>query len=60
MLGIWSQNFTKIKKHEEIGKDWWFRKNIENLNGKPFILISSAGTVNTADFDDFTAKQMLT
>ncbi|MNX17953.1 L-2,4-diaminobutyrate decarboxylase [compost metagenome] len=58
MLGIGSQNFTKINtiegNHEAIDiAD--LEKNIESLNGKPFILISSAGTVNTADFDDFNA-----
>jgi hypothetical protein len=58
-----SKFLTKIKKQlKEIGKDWYFRieKNIENLNGKPFILLSSAGTVNTADFDDFNAITILT
>ncbi|MEZ7499952.1 pyridoxal-dependent decarboxylase [Flavobacterium sp. Arc3] len=58
MLGIGSQNFTKIKtiegNREAIDIDD-LEKNIANLNGQPFILISSAGTVNTADFDDFTA-----
>jgi glutamate/tyrosine decarboxylase-like PLP-dependent enzyme len=58
MLGIGSQNFTKIKTIEgnrEAIDIADLEKNIETLNGKPFILISSAGTVNTADFDDFNA-----
>ena len=56
MLGIGSNNFTTIKTIEgnreaiDIND---LEKNIQNLNGRPFILISSAGTVNTADFDDF-------
>jgi glutamate/tyrosine decarboxylase-like PLP-dependent enzyme len=58
MLGVGSQNFTKIKtlegNHEAIDIDD-LEQNIEKLNGQPFILISSAGTVNTADFDDFIA-----
>lgn len=58
MLGIGSQNFTKIKtvegNREAIDIDD-LEQNIKSLNGKPFILISSAGTVNTADFDDFVA-----
>jgi hypothetical protein len=29
------------------------------LNGKPFILISSAGTVNIADFERFQCKTIL-
>ena len=29
------------------------------LSGLPFILISSAGTVNTADFDDFEGISQL-
>jgi glutamate/tyrosine decarboxylase-like PLP-dependent enzyme len=56
MLGVGSQNFTKIKTIEgnrEAIDIADLEKNIESLNGKPFILISSAGTVNTADFDDF-------
>ena len=58
MLGIGSQFFTKIKTIEgnrEAIDIADLEKNIESLNGKPFILISSAGTVNTADFDDFNA-----
>ncbi|WP_369753057.1 aspartate aminotransferase family protein [Flavobacterium sp. WC2409] len=58
MLGMGSQNFTKIKTSEgnrEAIDIADLEKNIESLNGKSFILISSAGTVNTADFDDFNA-----
>lgn len=58
MLGIGSNNFTTVKTIEgnrEAIDVADLEKNIENLNGKPFILISSAGTVNTADFDDFEA-----
>ncbi|MEN2399668.1 pyridoxal-dependent decarboxylase [Flavobacterium sp. MC2016-06] len=56
MLGIGSQNYTVIKTAEgnrEAIDIVDLEKNIQALNGKPFILISSAGTVNTADFDDF-------
>ena len=62
MLGIGSNNYTTLKTIEgnreaiEISD---LEKNIESLNGKPFILISSAGTVNTADFDDFEAISKL-
>lgn len=58
MLGIGSQNFTKINTIEgnrEAIDMADLEKNIASLNGKPFILISSARTVNTADFDDFEA-----
>lgn len=58
MLGIGSQNFTKLKTIEgnrEAIDIADLEQNIKNLNGQPFILISSAGTVNTADFDDFNA-----
>ena len=58
MLGIGSQNFTKIKTIEgnrEAIDIADLEKNIKSLDGQPFILISSAGTVNTADFDDFSA-----
>jgi glutamate/tyrosine decarboxylase-like PLP-dependent enzyme len=62
MLGIGSQNFTKIKTAEgnrEAIDIADLEKNIKKLNGQPFILISSAGTVNTADFDDFNAIDKL-
>jgi glutamate/tyrosine decarboxylase-like PLP-dependent enzyme len=58
MLGIGSQNFTKIKTVEgnrEAIDITDLEQNIKGLNGQPFILISSAGTVNSADFDDFNA-----
>ncbi|MEL1255812.1 pyridoxal-dependent decarboxylase [Flavobacterium sp. DGU38] len=58
MLGIGSQNYTTIKtiqgNREAIDRED-LERNIQNLEGKPFVLISSAGTVNTADFDDFEA-----
>jgi glutamate/tyrosine decarboxylase-like PLP-dependent enzyme len=58
MLGIGSQNFTKIRTVEgnrEAIDITDLEQNIKNLDGQPFILISSAGTVNSADFDDFNA-----
>ena len=58
MLGIGSNNYTTLKTIEgnrEAIDIADLEKNIKGLNGKPFILISSAGTVNTADFDDFEA-----
>ena len=62
MLGIGSNNYATIKTIEgnrEAIDIADLEKNIQNLNGKPFILISSAGTVNTADFDDFKAISRL-
>jgi glutamate/tyrosine decarboxylase-like PLP-dependent enzyme len=62
MLGIGSQNFTKINTIEgnrEAIDIADLEQNIKNLNGQPFILISSAATVNTADFDDFSAISKL-
>ena len=58
MLGIGSNNFNKVKvtkgNRETIDiEDLEFK--IKELDGKPFILITSAGTVNTVDFDDFKA-----
>ncbi|WP_456312945.1 pyridoxal phosphate-dependent decarboxylase family protein [Pseudomonas shirazensis] len=62
MLGIGSQNYTTVKtiegNHEAIDVAD-LEKTIQDLNGKPFLLISSAGTVNTADFDDFSAISKL-
>lgn len=62
LLGIGSQNYTVIKTIEgnrealDIND---LEEKAKALNGKPFILISSAGTVNTADFDDFVAISKL-
>ncbi|WP_413534029.1 pyridoxal phosphate-dependent decarboxylase family protein [Empedobacter brevis] len=56
MLGIGSNNLIKIKtaegNREAIDIDD-LERQIKKIEGKPFILISSAGTVNTVDFDDF-------
>lgn len=62
MLGIGSQNFTKLKTIEgnrEAIDISDLEQKITELNGQPFILISSAATVNTADFDDFIAISKL-
>lgn len=62
MLGIGSQNYTVLKTIEgnrEAIDITDLEEKIQLLNGKPFILISSAGTVNTADFDDFVAISKL-
>lgn len=58
MLGIGSNNFEKIKveqgNRESIDIED-LEVKIKELNGKPFILITSGGTVNTVDFDNFKA-----
>lgn len=58
MLGIGSSRFEQLPitpgNRETIDIDA-LEKRIEELNGEPFILISSAGTVNTVDFDNFEA-----
>ncbi|MCI9846632.1 pyridoxal phosphate-dependent decarboxylase family protein [Flavobacterium pectinovorum] len=62
MLGIGSQNYTAIKTIEgnrEAIDIEDLERNIKSLKGQPFILISSAATVNTADFDDFEAISKL-
>jgi glutamate/tyrosine decarboxylase-like PLP-dependent enzyme len=56
LLGLGSVNIRSIKTnrgHRESMDLHDFEKQILQLSGAPFILISSAGTVNTADFDDF-------
>lgn len=58
MLGIGSQNYTLIKTIEgnrEAIDILDLERKMEMLNGAPVILVSSAGTVNTADFDDFVS-----
>ncbi|MBL4772102.1 MAG: aspartate aminotransferase family protein, partial [Alcanivoracaceae bacterium] len=56
MLGIGSNNFIQVKtmegNREALDIDD-LKSKIEQLHGKPFMLISSAGTVNTVDFDNF-------
>ena len=62
MLGIGSNNLIKIKTLEgnrEAIDIEDLEQKIQELNTKPFILISSAGTVNTVDFDDFEAISKL-
>lgn len=56
MLGLGSNNFHQLKTAEgnrEAIDIEDLEQKIVALNGEPFILISSAGTVNTVDFDDF-------
>lgn len=62
MLGIGSQNYSVVKTIEgnrEALDIVDLEEKIKALNGIPFVLISSAGTVNTADFDDFEAISKL-
>lgn len=62
MLGIGSQNFIKVNlmegNREAMDMDD-LEVRIKKLKGEPFILISSAGTVNTVDFDNFEAISKL-
>ena len=56
LLGLGSVNITTINTyhgHRESMDLQDFENQILQLSGAPFLLISSAGTVNTADFDDF-------
>lgn len=58
MLGIGSNQFIRVKVMEgnrEAIDITDLEEKIGELNGDPFILISSAATVNTSDFDDFKA-----
>lgn len=58
LLGFGSNNITAVNTMEgnrEAMDIAGLEAKIRQLNGRPFILISSAGTVNTVDFDDFTA-----
>lgn len=62
MLGIGSGNFEKINTEQgnresiDIAD---LEAKIKSLNGEPFILITSGGTVNTVDFDDFKSISRL-
>ena len=58
MLGIGRNNIQYIetmKGNREAIDIQKLENYIKNLSGKPFLLISSAGTVNSTDFDDFKA-----
>ena len=58
LLGVGSNNIIKIKvlnDNREAIDISDLEKKIDELRGEPFILISSGGTVNTVDFDDFVA-----
>jgi glutamate/tyrosine decarboxylase-like PLP-dependent enzyme len=58
MLGIGSNNIIKVKMAEGNREsiDMTDLENIlKSVNGEPCILIASGGTVNTVDFDDFSA-----
>lgn len=62
ILGIGSNNVVKVKVlpgNREALDVADLEDKIVALNGEPFILISSAGTVNTVDFDDFITIQKL-
>jgi len=62
LLGMGSSNIVKIKTAGE-NREAICLKDLEDqiiqLNGEPFILISSGGTVNTVDFDDFSEIRKL-
>jgi glutamate/tyrosine decarboxylase-like PLP-dependent enzyme len=62
LLGMGSGNIVKIKTAGE-NREAICLKDLEDhivqLNGEPFILISSGGTVNTVDFDDFSEIRKL-
>jgi glutamate/tyrosine decarboxylase-like PLP-dependent enzyme len=62
MLGLGSGNVIQVNALEgnrEALDVVDLELKIQALNGEPFILISSAGTVNTVDFDDFEAINLL-
>ncbi|WP_111707399.1 pyridoxal phosphate-dependent decarboxylase family protein [Lutibacter citreus] len=58
MLGVGSNNIENLKvtkgNRESIDIEY-LKQKISALNGQPFVLITSGGTVNTVDYDDFEA-----
>lgn len=62
LLGMGSQNIIPVKTIEgnrEAISIVDLENKIQALNGKNFILVASGGTVNTVDFDDFSAIHKL-
>lgn len=62
LLGIGSSKVINIKTktdNREALSITDLENKIKELGGAPFILISSGGTVNTVDFDDFSAIKQL-
>ncbi len=58
LLGLGSNNIIKvntIENNREAISISHLENKIKTLNGQPFILVTSGGTVNTVDFDDFIA-----
>ncbi|MEM9837058.1 MAG: pyridoxal-dependent decarboxylase [Bacteroidota bacterium] len=58
MLGVGSANVIEVKTlagNREAMDTTDLQQKLIELNGQPAIVISSGGTVNTVDFDDFTA-----
>lgn len=58
LLGIGSSHITIVQTEDGNRESMQMadlEKKIEALQGQPFILVSSGGTVNTVDFDDFAA-----
>ena len=56
MLGLGSSNLQLVNTLDATREAMdvaALEKAIEGLNGQPFLLISSGGTVNTVDYDDF-------
>jgi glutamate/tyrosine decarboxylase-like PLP-dependent enzyme len=62
MLGMGSRNIqyiSTIDASREAIDIHGLEEQIKTLNGEPFILISSGGTVNTVDYDDMQAISKL-
>lgn len=58
MLGLGSRNLHRIATLDDTREAInivALEEKIQELNGRPFILISSGGTVNTVDYDDGVA-----